>query len=956
MKPKPSLTLRYAVILALAVPGAVLAAESAAQEAQTVAQSDAPADAVEPLQGVTVTGSRIARDGYDAPSPLTVIGVEAFTSTANSSLNETLTTIPAFVGGYNLTSGTGLPGFNRAGVSAVNLRGLGEARTLVLLDGQRAVGSLASGIVDVDNFPQQLIKSVEVVTGGASAVYGSDAVAGVVNFILDREFTGFKGEVSGGATSYGDAENFKISLAGGFPFAEGRGHVLLSGELTDNQGIRGVGDRSWARTTTNYIVNPQYNGTNGQPQLILRDNVFLSTATHGGVISAGPLRGLAFGEGGQPYVFNYGEGAGGFFMSGGDYRSTLTTDAYSLLPEHGRKNLFARVSYDLTDNINVFAQFSRGVTDSYGIAFPHYQVSGGPVVQSGNPFIPAEVQAQMTTLGVQSFQLGTMNYDMPWVTTDTERAANRYVVGAEGRFGLLGRDWKWDAYAQLGKTKSYHSTYNVRNIANYNRALDAVRDPRTGAIVCRSTLTAPNNGCVPWNPMGTGVNDELARNYVLGTAYSEQTTTQEVYAASITGDVFNNWAGPVSMALSVEHRKEEATVDPDPVAAVSGWHSGSHMFLDAGYDVSEAAVEVLFPLLSGLPFAHNWELNAAFRYTDYEVSGSVDTWKIGTTYAVTPGFRLRTTMSRDIRAPSISELFQEQNYGLITILDPLTGQTVSPQRIQTGNPSLVPEVADTFTAGFVLQPEYAPGLSFSVDYWKVEIDDSIQQILGQNIVRLCYEGFDSLCSRIYRDGNNMIYRVEQGNFNIANQEASGVDIEASYNFSLSSAFDGAPGDVALRLMGTHYIENVVDDTMTLPTDSVGAVNAPENVYTAQLNYDLDRFSAGLTGRYFDDTVLNNNAFECTSGCPVSTSASRTYDTMTLDGGFYLDLSLAYRFDNFFGPGRGKLFANIRNLLNEDPELVPQSPLEGLGYIYSRSEGGRWDKLGRVYRVGMEFSF
>lgn len=948
MKPKPSLTLRYSVILALMLPGAVLAAD----ETEPVASAEDES----PLATVTVTGSRIARDAYDAPSPLTVMDVGAFASTANSSLNETLTTVPAFVGGYNLTSGAGLPGFNRAGVSAVNLRGLGESRTLVLLDGQRAVGSLATGIVDVDNFPQQLIKSVEVVTGGASAVYGSDAVAGVVNFILDRDFTGFKGEISGGETSYGDAENYKVSLAAGFPFAGGRGHVLLSGEISDNDGVTGVGDRGWARSTTNYIVNPAYDGTNGQPQLILRDNVFLSAATHGGIIASGPLRGIAFGEGGVPYNFNYGEGAGGFFMSGGDYRDTLTTDAYSLLPEHGRKNAFARVSYDITDNVNVFAQFSRGVTDSYGIAFPHYQVSGGPTVLSGNPFIPASVQAQMTELGVQSFQLGTMNWDMPWVVTDTERAANRYVVGAEGNFDLWNRNWKWDVYAQLGETKSHHYTYNVRNNANYTRALDAVTDPVTGATVCRSTLTDPTNGCVPWNPMGVGVNDAAARAYVLGTAYSLQTTTQEVYAASVTGEIMENWAGPVSIALSVEHRKEEATVDPDPVAAVSGWSSGSHMYLDAGYKVSEAAVELLFPLLRDKPFADNWELSAAYRRTDYEVSGGVNTWKVGTTYAMTPEFRLRATLSRDIRAPSISELFQEQNYGLITILDPLTNTTVSPQRIQTGNPGLVPEIADTFTAGFVLQPSFAPGLSLSADYWSIEIEESIQQILGQNIVRLCYEGFTSLCSRIYRDESNAIVRVEQGNFNIANQKASGIDLEASYAFGLSSLFNGAPGDVSLRLMGTRYIENVVDDTMTMPTDSIGAVNAPETILTGTLNYDLDQFSAGITARYFSDVVLNNNAVECTSGCPESTSSSRTYNTMSIDGGLYVDLSLSYRFENFFGSGESKVFANVRNLFNEDPEIVPQSPLEGLGYIYSRSEGGRWDKLGRVYRIGMEFKF
>lgn len=945
--------LKRCVALTLALHGAAFAVESNAQET-TASVAPRPEE-------IVVTGSRISRgEGYEAPTPLTVLSQEQlFGQSANSSVRESLSTMPVFSGGYDITSGAGVPSFNQAGLSTIEMRNLGITRTLVLLDGQRSVGSIATGVVDTDNFPQQLIKRVEVVTGGASAVYGSDAVAGVVNFILDHDFTGIKGELSGGSTDYGDAENYKLALAAGFAFAGGRGHVLLSGELTDNDGIVNGTHRDWGRTTRNYIVNPAYNGSNGQPEFLLRNDAFLSQATHGGIITSGPLRGTAFGEGGVPYQFNYGEGvARDLFMSGGDYLDTRTDDAFSLLPEQQRKNIFGRVAYDLTDNVNVFLQVSRGVSSTYGIAFPHYQAGAGPAVLAGNPFIPASVQAQMTTLGVASFRLGTMNYDMPFVTTETTRAVNRYVVGAEGDFGLWGTNWNWNSYAQIGKTKSQHYTHNARIVANYNRALDAVADPVSGDTVCRSTLTNPTDGCVPWNPMGLGVNSQAALDYILGTAFSEQTTTQKVYAASVTGEPFKNWAGPVSVALSAEYRKEEATVDPDEIARRSGWHSGNHQFLDAGYHVSEAALETLIPLLNNKPLVDAWDLSAAYRTTNYEISGRVSTWKLGTTYAMTPSLRFRATVSRDIRAPNISELFQAQNFGLTSTFDPVTNTTPTHGRTQSGNPDLKPEEADNLTVGVVMQPSFAPGLSLSVDYWDVDIKDAIQLIGGSDVITLCYRGYDILCPRITRNAEGVITTVEQGNFNFASQNASGVDIEASYSFGLSSLVDRWAGNLSLRLMGTYYIENVSNDGFTEPDDSVGTTGGtPEKIFTGTVSYDLDHFSTTLTTRYFSDTVMDNDYIVCQTDCPTSTSFARTFDQLGVEGGLYFDLSVSYRLEQLFGAAaEARMYFNIRNLTNEDPELTPALGTTGLGYIYSRSQDGRWDKLGRVYRVGMDFKF
>jgi iron complex outermembrane receptor protein len=958
MSQKASHSLKFAVALALTTQQWGAHAQDAGGElmAQTGATQSAleMQDAGRPEEMV-VTGSRIVRvDGYEAPTPLSVVDSAALAQMADASVSRTLNTMPAFGGSLTVATGARTPSSNTAGIAGVALRNLGGNRTLVLLDGQRSVPATATGIVDTNNFPQQLIARVETVTGGASAVYGSDAVAGVVNFVLDRKFTGFKGEASAGSTNYDDGRNWKVELAAGFAFADGRGHVLLSGEMADDDGVHGVGKRGWAKTTRNYYVNPAYDGTNGEPEFLLADNVFLAQATHGGIITSGPLRGIAFGPGGVPYQFNYGINVPrDNFMSGGDYRDTLTYDSYSLAPSEKRQNIFTRVSYDLTDRLNVFVQLSRGVSETWGIAFPHYQVGAGPTVRSGNPFIPASVQAQMTELGLESFRIGTMNADMGDVPVGTTRAANRYVVGAEGKVDLFKTDWSWNFYAQLGETSSSYNTYNVENTAKYALALDAVRDPVTGDIVCRSTLTDPGNGCVPWNPMGIGVNSDEARAYLFGTAHADQTTKQTVYAASITGEPFSNWAGPVSLALSAEYREEEATVASDPVSQVGGWRSGNLIPLDAGYHVAEAAIETLVPLASGMKLVDSLDLSAAFRYTDYEISGSVETWKVGMTYSPIPDVRFRGTISRDIRAPNINELFQELNIGLTSTFDPETNTVPTHGRTQRGNLDLKPEKADSITFGVVFQPSFAPGLNLSVDYWDISVKDAITLIGGSQIINLCYNGRPDLCPKITRV-NGVITTVEQGNYNMAKQDVSGYDVSASYAVPLSSLVASWRGDLSLRLTGTHYQKNITDDGLTLPDDSVGTTSQPATVVNATIGYTLDRFQASLTARGFSSTVLDNDYIVCRSNCPPSTTFERTMDRMHIDGAVYYDMSLSYTFDSF-GVGESRVFVNVRNLLNTDPELIPAIGTTGLPYIYSRS-GGRFDLLGRIIRAGVSFKF
>src|SRR5690554_651058 len=293
-----------------------------------------------------MTGSRVVRDGYQTPTPVTVIGIEQFEQQSSPNVIDFLTTLPAFAGNYTPQGSAQNASSGAAGTASANLRNLGTNRTLVLVDGQRIVPSTVSGLVDINAIPSQLIERVEVVTGGASAAYGSDAVSGVVNFILDKNFSGFKADLSTGITKYGDDARYDIAMTGGTSFADGRGHALLSAQHTIQDGII-YGDRDWNLAGWQIISNPDYTATNGLPRRLLLPEVAAATATPGGIIVSGPLKGTAFGEGGVPYQFTYGDIVSGSAMQGGSWKdSSMHYDGKSINPEMTRTNVFGRVSFN----------------------------------------------------------------------------------------------------------------------------------------------------------------------------------------------------------------------------------------------------------------------------------------------------------------------------------------------------------------------------------------------------------------------------------------------------------------------------------------------------------------------------------------------------------------------------------------------------------------------------------
>jgi outer membrane receptor protein involved in Fe transport len=934
-------------LLALVAGSLVCPHGAFAEDANQTAQNG-------PIEEVVVTGTRIERSGYEAPTPLTVVSIEQIQQQATANVADFVNTLPA-LSGSQTPSNTLASANGSEGINSLNLRNLGAGRTLVLLDGQRSVGAMLTGVVDVNSFPQQLISRVDIVTGGASAAYGSDALSGVVNFVLDKTFTGVKGELSGGVTTYGDDRNYKVALSAGTGFANDRGHLLLSGEIDNKDGIL-FPNRAWNDTGWGILNNPNYTATNGQPKELVRPQVSSSKATLGGLIISGPLKGISFGPGGIPVVFNYGALNDGTNMMGGDWRSAdIHNRGESLDTQESRQNAFLRISYDITDDINVYGQFSWTHTHSFAYDLSQ-EFYGGVDITTDNPFIPASVAAQAAALKLASFTMGTDNGDLPPGEELSDRIITRNVVGGNGKFDAFDTNWTWDAYFQNGISRQSEAIPDNINVNNYFEAIDAVRDPKTGAIVCRTVAQGIQDGCVPFNPFGTGVNSQAAKNFVLGINKRNEFLKQNVFSLSLNGDPFSNWAGPVSLATGIEHRSESVRGIADPLAYTGVWYVGNYIPTFGSYTVTEGFVETVFPLAKDVPWAKTLDLNAAARFTGYSTSGFVTTWKAGLTYSPIDDVRFRVTRSRDIRAANLQELFAAGSTTNNALLDPFNNNiTTNYVGTTSGNPKLEPEKADTTGLGVVLQPSFIPGLSVSVDYWNIDVKQAIGTVGAQDIINFCFEGNQTFCSAITRGvpGSYNALQIAIVPFNLAESIARGIDIDGTYRLPLASVVDSWDGTLTFRMVATNYLKAYTNDGVDEPTDSVGqnsGMGPPRWRWTGSATYDLDPINISFSARGVSSGTINNQFVECASGCPVSTVLHPTIDNNYLPGAIYFDMALAYKFGN-----GAQAFFNVRNLADKDPAITPRGPAN---YPFDQflANPYLYDVLGRVFRAGVRFKY
>ncbi|RVT93155.1 TonB-dependent receptor domain-containing protein [Sphingomonas crocodyli] len=925
--------LMLGVAVASLATSAAFAQEQAAAEPAAAAEAASAAVDDTAVSEIIVTGSRISRSGFTAPTPTTVMGVQDIQKAAPANIADFVNQLPQLSGSATTRTNNANTSTGANGLNALNLRSLGTNRTLVLLDGRRVVASSTNAAVDVNNLPSALVERVDVVTGGASAAYGSDAVAGVVNFVLQKKYTGFKGSISGGITDRSDGENGNGYLAFGAPFAEGRGHVLLSVEGLYQKGIGSLDPkkRKWFNQT-NLLLNPAWTATNGQPRRIIRSNVNNLTVAQGGVITTTALANTQFGDGGVPLPFERGSLISDPHMVGGN--PWYETNAVALDSKLKRWAAYGRASYELTDDIEFIAEGSYSYARTGGVA-AYQRYPGNLTISASNAFLPDSIRQRAAAANVSSFRYGYSTFDLGQPYNQATRETYRAVAALEG---TVFDNWKWDAYYQYGQTDAAFVLSNTTNVANFARAIDAVRNS-SGQIVCRSTLTNPGDGCVPLNIFGYNVASQAAINYVKGRATQDLTIKQNVAAASLSGEPFELWAGPVSLAVGAEYRKEQVSGTGDAISAVNGWFTGNFKGTNGSYNVKEVYGEIVVPLANDLPFLRLLELNAAGRYTDYSTSGGVETWKVGLTWKPVDDLRLRGVLSRDIRAPNLNELFSAGNTQSAEITDPVRNASYRATRLVVGNTNLTPEKADTTSVGVVYSPSFLPQFSASFDYYSIKLKDAITSLGAQELIDRCSRGETELCQYITRDNTGFITQVLGSSINVAQLKTRGFDIEASFRQPLGDIFDGMDGNITIRALGSHIARRTTING-GVKTEAAGqnTGDAPKWRWFGTIGYDNERVSGLVTLRTISGGVYDNL---WRSGVDI--------DNNRIKGAAYVDLAGTYKFD-IGGGVKMEAFFKVENLFDKDPPVVAATSVSAL-----QTNVVIYDVIGRAYRAGLRFS-
>jgi iron complex outermembrane recepter protein len=966
-------------LIHLAVAGAcgTLAMPGYAQDVQPdTSPAPSGADAAPgAVTTVVVSGSRIAARGFSQPTPTTTLTAEDLAKAAKPNLFETLIELPALQGSTGRTTFTYSTSSGVQGLSSLSLRGLGTIRTLTLLDGQRVVGANVTGVTDVSQFPQLLVKRVDVVTGGASASYGSDAVGGVVNFITDKKFNGFKFNAEGGMTTYHDDKNGTLQAAWGRGFANDRLHVEVSGEFTKENGIDSPGFGEVGANGRSWFMNPalqestkamQAAGAPRYKSILHAQHVQYAKY---GLITDGPLKGTAFGPGGTPYPFQYGTNCVGNFCSGGDLAGSVGAGT-NLAMNFRREVGYGRVSWDLDADNEIYVTGNWAQVTSVFSPNPGAAKQGNLGIKCDNAYLPASVAAGCASgypNGVM--QVGTANAEFPAnISVHPTRTQRRVVAGADGRFALFGKDWSYDAYAEHGENTTVIHVQDITLNRRYNYAIDAVRDAG-GNIVCRDAA-ARANGCQPIDIFGAVPINMAGWSYIapMNGPMQHTDSSQNVVSANVHGDVAEGWAGPISMAAGAEWRREDYSVYGDPygagvdlqsrygpgypldttlAAGGDNWFAGNYHNGRGAFNVKEAYVEFNVPFLKSDTLGEA-NLNVADRQEKYSTAGNANAWKIGATWK-TPidGLRLRAVSSKDVRAPNLSEL-----YAAMTVTNQAVnnaqGSSVQIQQRNVGNPDLQPEVARNNSFGVVLsQPGWARGFNLSVDYYDIKVRNVINSLGPQQEVDLCYAGYQNVCSAVSINGAAGTNYVLAQSFNFASLHTKGVDIETAYRANLRDY--GLPGAFTLRGMATRTIHSVSDPGVPGTTPSEGAGNmtgsTPKWKALVTQAWDNGRLGVSLTERWVSAGVFSNEYIECQANCPLPTSQHPTIYDNHIAGATYVDFGATYTFAK-----DSMLYFKIDNLADRAPVLVPQTNLS-IGI-----NPALYDVIGRSYRAGVRMAF
>lgn len=945
---------------------------------------------------IIVTGSRISRADVEAPVPTKVLDSAEIEQRGATSIGEFLSEIPSFrntQGPQTATSST-----LGTGQFSPDLRALGVIRTLTLVDNRRFVPSSAYGQVDLNLIPQILVDRIDVVTGGASAAYGSDAVSGVVNVILDKRLDGFKGDMSMGISAYGDGREFRGALAWGSSFAGDRGHIVLGGEYVDSAGVEDVSARpAWSSQPA--LVS--YTGARaaGVPSRAYLTGAQLINMSYGGLITGvnadtsaangiDVLRGIQFGLGGMPTAFNYGNFAEygsanttstGF--TGGNPRLFLH-DGHNIIVPTERYALFGHVDFEAGEGLDLFLEGSYSQSSGYGSSPPVRDTGAtARTIRRDNAYLPSSVRDLMIANGITSFTLSRAYNDLGPVARDNSNTTERIAAGFDYAFT---DGWSLNGYYQYGRNVFDGNVHNLRVTSRFLFALDAVQ---VGSqIVCAATqpngtvtsrgevlnrFNAAASGCVPINVFGAGSPGAEAIDYVTETLHQRTTVKQQVASLGIQGQLFDLPGGALAVAFGGEWRKEEAVSVVDAFSASNDFAYSNPKAFAGSYEVKEAFAEIVAPLLKDRPFADLLEINGAIRYTDYSISGGVTTWKIGAIYAPVPDLRIRATRSRDIRAPNNQELFATTRT-IGTFTNPFAGNASSQiTQINAPSPTLRPEKANTWTVGAALTPGFVPGLTLSADYYDIDLEGAIATFPAQNVLENCFAEVSAgtpgfYCQFVDRTGSGTtatVNTITAALLNIGSIRTRGVDLAATYRKRIGE------GNLTLRAVAAYVKDLIYDDGLGRPATfnaaggitnygsvvqragSVGgftngqqtnATGTPHWTATGSITWSKDPVTLNLQGRYvgggmLDPQLVGPEDDHYDPASPISIASNR------VDSRFYLDASM--QFDVIKdGNRKFQFYLGVNNITNKDAPF----PVIGIA--------GMYDRMGRYYRAGIRFSY
>lgn len=955
---------------AAAVAASLLALQAA--QAQQTGSSAPPA----PPQGagsdqagtsIVVTGSRIRRATSSAPTTQT--DAETIQDLGLTSVGDILQTMPTF--GVGQGSQTVNHSSADAGSAYADLRALGSTRTLVLLDGRRrAPGSAVSSAVDLTMVAPSLIETVDVVTGGASAVYGADAVSGVVNLRLKRNIRGIVAGARAGITHAGGGNEYDAYVGAGSAFAAGKGNASLI--LGYNKlGQLSSMDRDFTLVPRRLFANPDDRSVgDGQPAQIVLNDFRFANFDRGGTICLSNADGtisrfVATPGGIRPFQ---GQRVGPSGCSTNSLGGDGINPAKQLNLRSGVESIavISQLSYSLSTDlqayVNVDLSNSKTVVVGEEVADSQSQL----IIRRDNPFVPAALAAELDRRGLTQFGLGRSHFDFG--RREQRRHRDAYTVET-GLKGNIGKAWNWEGFAQHGEYRAKTSLLGDRINANFFKAVDVVRDPVTGRPVCRDTAAT---GCVPLNVLGEGVASPEALAYVLHTTRQHLTSKQTVAGGSIGGDLLTLPAGPVKVVAGLEYRKESLQVTPDSLSLQRALFQGLGVAkLDASFNVTEGYLEGLVPLVKDLPFARSVSLEGAVRFSDYNTIGRTTAGRVGGTWEVAQPLSLRVQRSTSVRAPSLFELFGPETTSRANVTDPCSGalRLTNPNRnancaalglpssytdpraaesefiLAGGNAALKPEKSKSWTIGSVFKGSLA-GRSFqaSIDYWSIDIEQAIQGLGIDRIINGCVDASTTanpLCALVARDpANGGITTVRNYAVNIASLKAAGIDYQFRYFIDAMPSLSGSgSAELMVALSGTELRKREeltnANDPSTLNI-LAGEIGFPKRRVNLQLRYTDGPATVSWSSRYIGPVKLDVQLPREFYPDGVNDVKSRLYHDLTAYYAVNKTLTIQ---------------AGVRNLFNLNPPDTPQHAFGNSAYAGIGS-GGLYDNVGRTYLLGL----